>query len=179
MGQKAGVGAKVNHPRYGEGVIFGLDGEFFRVYFKGEGEKEIGITYDSWEVLEAGSGDGDGFSLEQVEEALINVLERYADFTPMIPLGDKWLKGTLILKPYDSSLQPKEVPIDTFFHKIVMVRDRIRVMEQQINSNSKLSDEEKVNLQQYITRIYGSLTTFNVLFKRKEDYFRGEGGKDS
>lgn len=176
--QKAGIGAKVNHPKYGEGVVFGLNDEFFRVYFKNEGEKEIGITYGGWEIIEPGSNDGGGYALEQVEEALINVLERYADFTPMIPLGDKWKNGTMLLKSYDPSLQPKEVPIDVFFHKIVMVRDRLRVMEQNINSNAKLSDEEKVNLQQYITRIYGSLTTFNILFKRKEDYFKGGSGKD-
>ena len=82
----------------------------------------------------------------------------------------------MILKPGEESLKSKEIPIETFFHKIVMVRDRLRVMEQRINS-SKLTDEEKVNLQQYITRIYGSLTTFNILFKNKEDQFRGDGGK--
>jgi len=80
------------------------------------------------------------------------------------------------LIPGEAGLKPKEIPIETFFHKIVMLRDRLRVMEQRINA-SDLSDEEKVNLQQYITRIYGSLTTFNILFKNKEDNFVGEKGE--
>jgi hypothetical protein len=80
----------------------------------------------------------------------------------------------MILRPDDPALKEKEVPIETFFHKIVMVRDRVRVMEQRINANNALSDEEKINLQQYITRIYGSLTTFNILFKYKEQQFVGE-----
>ena len=79
----------------------------------------------------------------------------------------------MFLQPEDKNLKPKEMPIEAFFHKIVMVRDRLRVMEQRINA-SKLEEEEKINLQQYITRIYGSLTSFNVLFKNKEDQFVGE-----
>ena len=79
----------------------------------------------------------------------------------------------MILRSGDPTLKDKEIPIDAFFHKIVMTRDRLRVMEQRINA-SKLTDEEKVNLQQYITRIYGSLTTFNVLFRYKEHYFVGD-----
>jgi hypothetical protein len=93
-----------------------------------------------------------------------------------VQLGDRWQNGTVLLQPADKSLKPKELPIDDFFHKIVMLRDRIRVMEQQINAHKKLSDEDKVNLQQYITRIYGTLTTFNVLFKNKEHWFVGEKG---
>ncbi|GAC1480383.1 MAG: hypothetical protein NVS1B13_01020 [Flavisolibacter sp.] len=85
----------------------------------------------------------------------------------------------MLLQPADKSLKPKEIPIEDLFHKIIMLRDRLRVMEQQINSHKKLDDKEKINLQQYITRIYGSLTTFNVLFKNKEEWFVGEGGKDS
>lgn len=79
----------------------------------------------------------------------------------------------MLLKPGNPALQAKEIPVDTFFHKIVMLRDRLRVLEQNINAHSVLTDEEKINLQQYITRIYGSLTTFNVLFASKEDYFVG------
>jgi len=91
------------------------------------------------------------------------------------PIADKWKGGKIILEPGTATAN-KEVPIDTFFHKIVMVRDRLRVMEQKINA-SKLDDAEKVDLQQYITRIYGSLTTFNVLFKSTNDYFVGDKSK--
>ena len=82
----------------------------------------------------------------------------------------------MVLQSGDRSIKPKEIPIDVFFHKIVMARDRLRVLEQQINGHKGLSDEEKVNLQQYITRVYGSFTTFNVLFKNKDQFFVGEKG---
>lgn len=88
-------------------------------------------------------------------------------------MAGKWTGGTLLMKPGSGDLAPKEIPIDTFFHKIVMVRDRLRVLEQNINTHKILSDEDKVDLQQYITRIYGSLTTFNVLFKNQEQQFKG------
>ncbi len=111
------------------------------------------------------------------EMVKLAVRELREEETGKIKLAERWQGGELILKPESASLAPKSLPIETFFHKIVMVRDRLRVMEQQINAHKGLSDEDKVDLQQYITRIYGSLTTFNFLFREKEDYFVGQKGE--
>lgn len=91
-------------------------------------------------------------------------------------LGDRWIGGKLFLEPRGGT-GAKEIPIETFFHKIVMLRDRLRVLEQKINAHKGLNEEEKIDMQQYITKIYGSLTTFNILFKDKVDYFVGDTGK--
>lgn len=95
-----------------------------------------------------------------------------------VPLAQKWEGGVVKMVPADASLQPKEVPIDSLFHKIVMIRDRLRTLEQKINAHSKLTDAEKVEMQQYVTRCYGSLTTFNVLFREKNDFFVGQKGDE-
>lgn len=91
-----------------------------------------------------------------------------------VRLAPKWEGGTVVLKPGDAQMQPKEIPLDALFHKVVMIRDRLRVLEQKINAHDKLSDAEKVDMQQYVTRCYGSLTTFNVLFQDERDRFVGE-----
>ena len=177
MEKQLTVGSKVLHPKYGEGVIMPSGLSTYRVYFRNHGEKEISKDFTDFEILELAdenSSSSPSITLADIEFSLTSVLTKLADFTVIVPLADKWIGGTMLLQPQDQSLQPKEIPIETFFHKIVMVRDRLRVMEQQINANSKMNDEEKVNLQQYITRIYGSLTTFNVLFKHKENYFTGD-----
>ena len=93
-------------------------------------------------------------------------------------LARKWEGGKLQLWPRDPALAGKEFPLEIFFHKIVMLRDRLRVLEQQINGHEKLTEQEKVQLQQYVTRCYGSLTSFNVLFRDKEDHFSTDGGRD-
>ena len=167
-----GVGSRVNHPAYGFGVIVGVDVAAYKVVFINEGLKTVGKHYKAWEIIEA-VPEEEISSFDKFEKALVKILRKWSDVTEIVEMGAKWNGGMMILEPGDEGLKPKEIPIEAFFHKIVMVRDRLRVMEQRINS-SNLTDEEKVNLQQYITRIYGSLTTFNVLFRYKDDYFIGE-----
>ncbi len=170
-----GVGSRLRHPAYGEGVVIGLDLAAYTIVFMTYGKKLVGKETEGLEIIECIPAEND-ISFTEAEKSLIRILKTYNGLESKVELGDKWNDGVMILKPGDEGLKSKEIPIDTFFHKIVMVRDRIRVMEQRINS-SKLTDEEKVNLQQYISRIYGSLTSFNILFKYKEDHFKGEGKK--
>jgi len=174
---KLGPGAKVMHDTFGEGVIYGYDEDIYKVYFRDIGEKTVSKDFDKWTVLAEPLMIDRSISLEDVVAAVENVFSQYYDVADIVPLGQKWEGGKMVLVPGEDGLQPKEVPIEAFFHKIVMMRDRLRVLEQQVNAHDKLSDEEKVNLQQYITRIYGSMTTFNVLFKNKTDYFTGESSK--
>ena len=172
-GEKLGIGSRVKHPAFGDGVIIRLRKAAYEISFMLYGIKHVGYEYDKWDVIEAIPAE-ESVSFSAAEKALVKILQSYNGLDEQIELGDRWQGGQLILEPEDKSLKPKEMSIESFFHKIVMVRDRLRVMEQRINS-SKLTDEEKVNLQQYITRIYGSLTSFNVLFKYKEDHFKGSG----
>jgi len=172
----AGVGSRVQHALYGPGVIVGVRYAQYLVTFQNSGTQEIDKTDPKFEVLVAENVTPEIETTSQVEKSLLKILRLWADTTEIVPLGDRWQGGTLILQPADPQQKSKELPIDTFFHKIVMLRDRLRVLEQQINSHKGLSDEDKVSLQQYITRIYGSLTTFNVLFKDREHWFVGEKG---
>lgn len=165
------AGSRIDHPTHGKGVIINVARETYFVSFIDKGIETIPID-DNFTVIEAMEYELDLVSFYDIESSLRRILERYSDVGPVIKIADKWKGGTLIFKPGEETMAVKEVPIDTFFHKIVMVRDRLRVMEQKINS-SALDDATKVDLQQYLTRIYGSLTTFNVLFKDKDDSFSG------
>ena len=171
------IGTRVQHSKHGEGIVTKIEDGFLNIFFREVGDKEISADFEGLKITEIAGEAPSGLSLEEVEEALGNVLHQYSDISEVVPLGDKWKGGTLLIKPYDDSLQSKEIPTEAFFHKIVMVRDRLRVLEQNINSHSVLSDEEKVHLQQYITRAYGSLTTFNVLFKEKGHQFKGSSSR--
>ncbi|MDL5511901.1 hypothetical protein QSE00_08760 [Arenibacter sp. M-2] len=174
--QLLGIGSRINHSEYGKGVVTNVTSKHYWVTFIDKGLETIDLD-SNFEVVEAVEDEVDTISFSEVEQSLISILRRWSDASSITPIADKWKGGSLVLKPGDSNLSEKEIPMDTFFHKIVMVRDRIRVMEQKINSSKNLDDQEKVDLQQYITRIYGSLTTFNVLFKNQSDNFVGERTK--
>lgn len=176
--QLLGIGSRVKHPAFGDGAVVRLHVAAYEVCFMQFGLKMVPKDYDNWQVVEAIPADT-AVTFTEAEQSLARVLRAWAGVgLETVPLGERWKDGVMLLQPGDSSLAPKEIPIDTFFHKIVMMRDRLRVLEQQINAHKGLSDEEKVNLQQYITRCYGSMTTFNLLFRNREDYFTGESSKD-
>lgn len=172
-----GMGSRVSHPQHGKGVVTGINAMTYSVTFIEPGVRDVPKDDPELKVIERVAPADDPISLHDVEMLLSGILRKWSDATEVVHLGDRWIGGTLLIQPADPDLKPKEIPIETFFHKIVMLRDRLRVMEQRINASKNLSDEEKVNLQQYITRIYGSLTTFNVLFKLKDDHFRGESSR--
>ena len=170
------IGTKIEHPKFGKGVIIDDEDEYtYIIYFREHGEKEISKNFDGLVIIRLVEKDKEAISMDQVRKALEDIIEPLTELIEDCKIADRWEGGNLSLQPKDKSLQSKEIPIEAFFHKIVMTRDRLRVMEQKINT-SKLSDTEKVELTQYITRIYGSLTTFNVLFRFKEDQFKGTGG---
>ena len=166
-----GIGSRISHPEYGFGVVTNVDSKHYWVTFQEKGLETITINED-FETIEAIDQEVDTVSFYEVESTLRNILKQWSDVSEVVTIADKFKGGKLIIEPLDTNLSSKEIPIDTFFHKIVMVRDRIRVMEQKINASKTLDDQDKIDLQQYITRIYGSLTTFNVLFKLKKDHFK-------
>lgn len=168
-----GVGSRLSHPSYGDGVVIKLNPENYEICFMTYGIKQISKDYDRFSEIER-IEPSEEISFSDAEKSLARILQQWVGITEMVPLGDKWKGGIMELKPSNPSLKSKEMPIEAFFHKIVMLRDRLRVMEQRINSHEALSDEDKINMQQYITRIYGSLTSFNILFKYPEHQFVGE-----
>lgn len=173
-------GTVIYHENYGEGVVVKEELTSIDVYFDERGKLQLIKSDDKIEIIEGEDEEklSDGnLSIRDIEMILSGVLDKYNGIQKVTELGEKWLDGTLIIEPGNTELKSKEIPIEAFFHKIVMVRDRLRVLEQNINSHKVLTDEDKVHLQQYITRIYGSLTSFNILFDNKSDFFVGVKSK--
>lgn len=172
--EELAVGTRVEHPRYGEGIVSKNKITSYEIFFEHGGKIELTKRNEDLEVIDAPlEKPKNSLNLSEIERVLRFVLEEQGALQEIVPIGDKWIGGNMILQPANLSLKPKEIPIENFFHKIVMLRDRLRVLEQNINSHPGLSDEEKVNMQQYITRIYGSLTSFNLLFAETKHYFVG------
>ncbi len=173
--QSLHVGMSVRHPQYGLGTVKTISETSAEILFT-DGRRTVAPEAAGLEPAEAQVAvSGMDLPLRQfIEETLASAI-RQLGLTPpesvLEKLGVRWHRGKMVFHPADPTLQTKEVELEVFFHKIVMVRNQLRVLEQKINAHEKLSDAEKVDMQQYITRCYGSLTTFNVLFKDKEEQF--------
>lgn len=169
------VGMKITHPHHGEGIVEKVSGGSADIRF-GDILRTIDPRLADITVPEPTIkvGEVEVPLKEFVEGVVTSVIDRLGVETADVnvsELGARWHNGRLVMHPADTSLQPKEVPLEAFFHKIVMMRNNLRMLEQKINSHEKLSDGEKVEMQQYISRCYGSMTTFNILFRNKEDQF--------
>ncbi|EOZ98049.1 hypothetical protein A33Q_1556 [Indibacter alkaliphilus LW1] len=176
-----GIGSQIRHPKFGKGVIVEVDLSYYKIYFNFIAEvKTIARDFPNFELVEKKEAEYQPITIMDIEKAMESVLRKVQakEEAPKLSMAHKWINGTLVFNPFNSELSNKEISIKTFFHKIVMVREKLRVLEQNINNHPKLDDEERIHLQQYITRIYGSLTTFNVLFADKEDHFKGSGKED-
>jgi hypothetical protein len=166
---------RVRHPRYGVGVIKSLTEHTADISFD-DAPRTVDPQTSELSPAEPTATVSElqmplNNLIRETAQAVVDALGLEKTDVVSEGIANRWLGGTLVLRAADSSLQPKEVPLDTFFHKIVMIRNNLRVLEQKVNASDKLSDADKFELHQYITRCYGSLTTFNVLFKNKEDQF--------
>src|SRR3954469_11229723 len=171
------IGMKVRHPQYGVGTVKTIAEHTADIRFD-DGERTISPDASGLQPAEAqiavpGLDQPLSVFVKEAIRATVDELGLAKPDSVVEQLGARWHKGRIMMHPADPSLQPKEVPLEVFFHKIVMIRNNLRVLEQKINAHAQLSDAEKVEMQQYITRSYGSMTTFNILFKNKEDQFGG------
>jgi len=175
--QSLHIGMQVRHPRYGLGTVKALTEHTADITFD-DAPRTVDPAVSDLTAAEPTASLTEmqmplSTLIRETAQAMVEALGLEKSDELVEGLGSRWQQGRLLLQPSDASLQPKEVPLETFFHKVVMIRNNLRVLEQKVNAQENLSDAEKVEMQQYITRCYGSLTTFNLLFKRKEDQFGG------
>jgi hypothetical protein len=169
------IGMKVRHPQYGTGVVKTISEATADIQFD-EGKRTVapepsGLEPAEPQAMVRGLDLPLSQFVQETVDATIQKLGLEKPDTVVGTLGNRWHKGKMVLHPADPTLQTKEVPVEMFFHKIIGMRNQLRVLEQKINGHEKLNDSEKIEMQQYITRCYGSMTTFNLLFKEKEDQF--------
>ena len=173
------IGMSVRHPQYGIGVVKTISEQTAEVRFSDTlrtVDPELsGIVPAEPGMTVSGLEQPLNQFVESIVERVIEGLGLEKPDTTTVELGARWQKGKMVLHPSDPSLQTKEIPLEVFFHKIVGVRNQLRVLEQKINAHTGLTDAEKVEMQQYITRCYGSMTTFNLLFKTREGQFSSKG----
>ncbi len=169
------IGQKIKHPQYGIGEVKAITEQSADIQF-GDVKRTLSPQTSEIEPADTMAGiRGLEVPLAQFVDQIVNqTIDRLGLEKPesvVRELANRWRNGKMILKPADPNLQSKEVDLEVFFHKIVMVRNNLRVLEQKINASETLAAADKFEWQQYITRSYGSMTTFNVLFKEKEDQF--------
>lgn len=170
------VGMKIKHPQHGIGTVKSISEHTADVRFDDE-LRTISPEQSDIQPAEA-HAEINGLSMPlttfiaEAVHRMVKELNLEQDEALVEELGLRWKNGTMVLRPADPALQAKEVPLETFFHKIVMMRNNFRVLEQKINAHALLSDAEKVEMQQYISKCYGTMTTFNILFKSDSDHFK-------
>jgi hypothetical protein len=164
----------VRHVQFGSGRIVSYEGDAYVILFRGGETRRVAFTFPDLQA-EAAAGDPD---TDRLKQAVREVLGDYGWIDVDLELAKRWVGGTLRLIPGKETTQAKDVPLETFFKKIIGIRDRLRALEQKLNSHPALAPEEKLELQGYISRCYGSLTTFNVLFGTPESQFKGQGDRE-
>lgn len=169
-----GVGSLVRHAHFGSGRVMSYEGDAYVILFRGGETRRVAFTFEDMRA-EAAAGDPD---VERIKQAVREVLGDHGWIDVDLELGKRWVGGTLRLIPGKEGTQAKDVPLETFFKKIIGIRDRLRVLEQKLNGHPALTPEEKLELQGYISRCYGSLTTFNVLFGAAESQFKGQADRE-
>ena len=173
-GPRLGIGTIVRHLTFGAGRVVGHEPGQYVIVFRGGDTRRVAVGYDGLEVDER-RGDAE---TDRLRQAVRDVLGDHGWIDVELELAPRWQGGTLRLIPGRPDAQPRDVPIEAFFKKVVAVRDRLRVLEQKVNAHPRLAPEEKLELQGYITRCYGSLTTFNVLFAAGGSRVQGAGERD-